>query len=174
MNFPIFIILFIFLLIDSIENNYFNDYSFKEVSKKEKLLLNELESINYNNLENNFLNKNLYFSENKNKYHKLNDITDNSKIYKDIINNSSFAEIPENLISRYEYKYQLEKRFKIIRAIEKKENMNLKNNNQKNNYNNNEEEFDDYFSDKHYFYGNKKLLNLDYHYYWHFLFSKKT
>ena len=100
------------------------------------------------------LNKNLYFSENKNKYHKLNDITDNSKIYKDIINNSSFAEIPENLISRYEYKYQLEKRFKIIRAIEKKENMNLKNNNQKNNYNNNEEEFD--------------------HYYWHFLFSKKT
>ena len=174
MNFPIFIILFIFLLIDSIENNYFNDYSFKEVSKKEKLLLNEFESINYNNLENNFLNKNLYFSENKNKYHKLNDITDNSKIYKDIINNSSFAEIPENLISRYEYKYQLEKRFKIIRAIEKKENMNLKNNNQKNNYNNNEEEFDDYFSDKHYFYGNKKLLNLDYHYYWHFLFSKKT
>ena len=103
MNFPIFIILFIFLLIDSIENNYFNDYSFKEVSKKEKLLLNELESINYNNLENNFLNKNLYFSENKNKYHKLNDITDNSKIYKDIINNSSFAEIPENLISRYEF-----------------------------------------------------------------------
>ena len=65
MNFPIFIILFIFLLIDSIENNYFNDYSFKEVSKKEKLLLNELESINYNNLENNFLNKNLYFRENK-------------------------------------------------------------------------------------------------------------
>ena len=176
-------IIFIIVLIDTIENNYINDFSEEEISKKEKSLPDELVSINHNNLDNIFSHKNLFFSENNDKYNELNDLSDTSKKYRDIINNLSFAEIPENLISRYEDKYQLERRFKIIRALEKKQNINIniqQNNNNdfkddnNNYYKNIEDEGDEYFSDKHNFYGNKKLLNFDYHYYWYFLFSKKT
>ena len=117
--FNIFILIF---LIDNIENNYINDLSLDESSKGEKLLIGNSEPINYNNLENNFNQKNLFLSENRDKYDELNDFSDTSKRYRDLINNLSFAEIPENLVSRYEDKYQLERRFKIIRSIEKKQN----------------------------------------------------
>jgi len=156
----------------------------EESSKEEKLLIGNYEPINYNNLENNFNQKNLFLSENRDKYDELNDFTDTSKKYRDLINNLSFAEIPENLISRYEDKYQLERRFKIIRSIEKKQNQNDNNqnshnyngykDNNNNYYRNIEDDGDEYFSDKHNFYGDKKLLNFDYHYYWYFLFSKKS
>ena len=184
MSIMLFIILFFIFLFDSIENNYINDFSLKEDSLKEKLILNELEQINYNNIDNIFSNKNLYFSENKIKYKVLNDLSDNSRAYRDIINNSTFAEIPENLVSRFEDKYQLERRFKIIRNFEKRQEHNInvhQNNNNFNNIKENNKYFnylyddeDDYFSDKHNFYGNKTILNFDYHYYWHFLFSKKA
>ena len=117
-----FIILFFLFLFNSIENIYINDFSLKEDSLKENSILNELEQINYNNIDNILNNKDLYFSENKNKYKVLNDLSDNSRTYRDIINNSTFAVIPENLISRFEDKYQLERRIKIIRNIEKQEN----------------------------------------------------
>ena len=184
MSILFFIILFFLFLFDSIKNNYINDFSLKEDSLKENLILNELEQINYNNIDNILNNKNLYFSENKIKYKVLNDLSDNSRIYRDIINNSTFAEIPENLISRFEDKYQLERRIKIIRNIEKKQENNInihQNNNNINNIKDNNKFFnyldddeEDYFSDKHNFYGNKSILNFDYHYYWHFLFSKKA
>ena len=177
----LFIISMILFLIDSIENNYINDFSLKEGSLKEKSLIEEFEPINYNNLENVFSRRNLFFSENKIKYQELNDLSGNSKNYRDIIANSSFTEIPENFISRYEDTYQLERRFKIIRTIEKKQdnnyiphsiNINKESNN--NFFKNIGEEEEEYFSDKHTFYGNKKILNFDYHYYWHYLFKKKT
>ena len=179
-----FIILFFLFLFNSIENIYINEFSLKEDSLKENSILNELEQINYNNIDNILNNKDLYFSENKNKYKVLNDLSDNSRTYRDIINNSTFAVIPENLISRFEDKYQLERRIKIIRNIEKQENnINIHQNNN-NNINNNkdnnkffnylDDDEDNYFSDKHNFYGNKTILNFDYHYYWHFLFSKKA
>ena len=101
--FNIFILIF---LIDNIENNYINDLSLDESSKGEKLLIGNSEPINYNNLENNFNQKNLFLSENRDKYDELNDFSDTSKRYRDLINNLSFAEIPENLVSRYEDKYQ--------------------------------------------------------------------
>ena len=181
----LYFIIFIFIfLIDIIETNYINDFSLEESSKEEKLLIGNYEPINYNNLENNFNQKNLFLSENRDKYDELNDFTDTSKKYRDLINNLSFAEIPENLISRYEDKYQLERRFKIIRSIEKKQNQNDNNqnihnyngykDNNNNYYRNIEDDGDEYFSDKHNFYGDKKLLNFDYHYYWYFLFSKKS
>ena len=179
-----FIILFFLFLIKSIENNYINDFSLKEDSLDEKSLLNELEQINYNNIDNIFSNKNLYISENKIKYQVINEILNSSRSYRDIMNNTTFAEIPENLTLRYDQKYQFERRFKIIRILEKKKNNNIymhQNSNnfnsvkENNNYFNNlNEDEDDYFSDKHNFYGNKTLLNFDYHYYWHFLFSKKA
>ena len=179
-----FIILFFLFLIKSIENNYINDFSLKEDSLDEKSLLNELEQINYNNIDNIFSNKNLYISENKIKYQVINEILNSSRSYRDIMNNTTFAEIPENLTLRYDQKYQFERRFKIIRTLEKKKNNNIymhQNSNnfnsvkENNNYFNNlNEDEDDYFSDKHNFYGNKTLLNFDYHYYWHFLFSKKA
>ena len=182
----LFNIIFLIFLIDTFQNNYINNFSLEEESKKEKLLLEDFEPINYNNLENNFNQKNLFFAEKSDKYKELNDLSDHSSMkYRDIINNLSFAEIPENLISRYEDKYQKERKFKIIRAIEKRQNMNNNNINQNNNFhynnhnNNNfykniEDEYDEYFSDKHNFYGNKNLLNFDYHYYWYYFFSKKT
>ena len=175
------IIFFIIFLIDIIENNYINDFSFEEASKKEKMFLDEIEPINYNNLENNFNQTNLFFTEKKDKYNELNDLSDTSKKYREIFNNLSFSEIPENLISRYEARYQMEKRFKIIRSIEKKQNLNnhqninngFKDNNNKF-FTNIEDEGYEYFSDKHNFYANKKLMNFDYHYYWYFLFNKNT
>ena len=179
-----FIIFILIFLIDNIENNYINDLSLDESSKGEKLLIGNSEPINYNNLENNFNQKNLFLSENRDKYDELNDFSDTSKRYRDLINNLSFAEIPENLVSRYEDKYQLERRFKIIRSIEKKQNSNDNNqnnhnyngykDNNNNYYKNIEDDGEEYFSDKHNFYGDKKLLNFDYHYYWYFLFSKKS
>ena len=184
MSIFLFIILFFLFLFNSIENIYINDFSLKEDSLKENSILNELEQINYNNIDNILNNKDLYFSENKNKYKVLNDLSDNSRTYRDIINNSTFAVIPENLISRFEDKYQLERRIKIIRNIEKQENNinihqnnnNINNNIKDNNkfFNNLDDDEDNYFSDKHNFYGNKTILNFDYHYYWHFLFSKKA
>ena len=187
MSMLLFNILFLIFLIDTFQNNYINNFSLKEESQKEKLLLEEFEPINYNNLENNFNQKNLFFAENKDKYKELNELSDSSRKNRDIINNLSFAEIPENLISRYEDKYQKERKFKIIRSIEKRQNMNnnhhhhYKNNHNYNNHNDNnyyknldDDEGEEYFSDKHNFYGNKNLLNFDYHYYWYYFFSKKT
>ena len=93
----------------------------------------------------------LFFSENKNKYYELSEISNSSIHYKDIINNSSFYEIPEILISQYEKKYQREKISKIIRNIErnKKKSKNAynsiksnKNNNYINNNNNNKNNCD--------------------------------
>ena len=154
-----FIILFFLFLIKSIENNYINDFSLKEDSLDEKSLLNELEQINYNNIDNIFSNKNLYISENKIKYQVINEILNSSRSYRDIMNNTTFAEIPENLTLRYDQKYQFERRFKIIRTLEKKKNNNIymhQNSNnfnsvkENNNYFNNlNEDEDDYFSDKH-------------------------
>ena len=156
-----FIIFILIFLIDSIENNYINDLSLDESSKGEKLLIGNSEPINYNNLENNFNQKNLFLSENRDKYDELNDFSDTSKRYRDLINNLSFAEIPENLVSRYEDKYQLERRFKIIRSIEKKQNSNDNNqnshnyngykDNNNNYYKNIEDDGEEYFSDKHNF-----------------------
>ena len=177
MSMLLFNILFLIFLIDTFQNNYINNFSLKEESQKEKLLLEEFEPINYNNLENNFNQKNLFFAENKDKYKELNELSDSSRKNRDIISNLSFAEIPENLISRYEDKYQKERKFKIIRSIEKRQNMNnnnhhhYKNNHNYNNHNDNnyyknldDDEDEEYFSDKHNFYGNKNLLNFDYHY----------
>ena len=186
MSMLLFNILFLIFLIDTFQNNYINNFSLKEESQKEKLLLEEFEPINYNNLENNFNQKNLFFAENKDKYKELNELSDTSRKNRDIINNLSFAEIPENLISRYEDKYQKERKFKIIRSIEKRQNMNNNNHHHQNNHNYNnhndnnyyknldDDEGEEYFSDKHNFYGNKNLLNFDYHYYWYYFFSKKT
>ena len=164
MSIKLFIISIILFLIDSIENNYINDFSLKEGSLKEKSLIEEFEPINYNNLDNVFSQKNLFFSENKIKYQELNDLSSNSKNHRDIITNSSFTEIPDNVIYRFEDKYQHERRFKIIRTLEKKQDNNFishpnQNSNKESNNNffkNLGEDEDEYFSDKHNFYGNKK------------------
>jgi len=65
-----FIIFILIFLIDIIENNYINDLSLDESSKGEKILIGNSEPINYNNLENNFNQKNLFLSENRDKYEK--------------------------------------------------------------------------------------------------------
>ena len=134
MNIFHFIILCFLFLLDSLENLYINDFSFKETNKNRKILLDNFDTIDYNNLENNFRNTKLFISQKDDKYLELNTLVDNPKNYLEIINNSTFAEIPENLISRYESKYQLEKRFKIIRAIENNKYINT-NSNQNGYYN---------------------------------------
>ena len=183
-NFHFIILCFLFVF-DSIENYYINCFSLKQTNKKEKILLDNIESIDYNNLESNIQNTKLFISEKDDKYLEVNDFADNSINYREIINNHSFAEIPEKLIFRYENKYQLEKRFKIIRSIENSKNINSNSN--QNSYNINNKENDNnnfykniidgnsgYFSEKHNFYGNKKILNLEYHYYWYYLIRKNT
>ena len=176
-------ILLLLCLIDLNKNRYINDISFKEVINNKKIYdKSEL-------IKNNILNYNpkqkLYFSENNNKYFEFSDISNSSINYKDIIKNSSFYEIPENLISQYEKKYQREKISKIIRTIESnKNNFNYLNQNNFNHHNkkdhkcnyvnntsNNNNEF---FSDEYNFYGNKKLLNFDYNYYWNKLISQNS
>ena len=181
-------LLSIFELINNIYINDVNDISFKEALNQK----NSYDKSNIRTKSNNILNyepqqTKLFFSENKNKYYQLHEISNSSTDYKDIINNSSFYEIPEILISQYERKYQREKISKIIRNIERNKNK-IKNNynsirsNRNNNYmnnninkiNNNYEIKNEYFSDEYNFYGNKKLLSLDYNYYWHKLISKNS
>ena len=179
-------IIFLLSIIDLINNININDISFKEEINPN----NPYDKSNFINSNNNMLNYNpqqtkLFFSENKNKYYELGEISNSSIHYKDIINNSSFYEIPEILISQYEKKYQREKISKIIRNIErnKKKSKNAynsiksnKNNNYINNNNNNKNNDikNDFFSDEYNFYGNKQLLSLDYNYYWHKLISKNS
>jgi hypothetical protein len=158
----------IFSLIKQIRNIYINDLSYKEALKSKNIYDNS-DLINNNIFKYSSKTK-LFFSENQNKYIELNEVTNTSTNYNDIINNSSFYEIPETIISRYEKRYQREKIDKIIRTIENnKANAKNNNNNKNNNDNNNE-----YFSDKYSFYGNKKLISLDYSYYWNKLISKNS
>ena len=92
MSIMLFNIIFLIFLIDTFQNNYINNFSLEEESKKEKLLLEDFEPINYNNLENNFNQKNLFFAEKSDKYKELNDLSDHSSMkYRDSINNLSFA-----------------------------------------------------------------------------------
>ena len=169
-------IIILLFLINLIKNKYINDISFKEALKTKK-------SYDKSNLiNNNILNyipkgTKLYFSENKNKYLELGEVSNSSVLYNEIINNSSFYEIPEKIISTYEKKYQREKISKIIRTIENnKSRMNINNFNQKNkkDYSKNNINNNEYFSDEYNFYGNKKLLNSDYNYYWNKLISKNS
>ena len=170
-------------LIDHIKNTYINDISFKETVKRKKIY-DKSELINNNLLNLNLKQTKLFFSENKNKYFEFSEVSNSSTKYTDIINNSSFYEIPESLISLYEKRYQREKLSKIIRTLERNKNSNKinnfkqnkkeyknKNNNFKNNNNNNNNEF---FSEEYNFYGYKKLLNLDYSYYWNKLISQNS
>ena len=180
-------ILLLLCLIDIIKNRYINDISFKEAIKNKKIY-DKSELINNNNLNYNPKQTKLFFSENKNKYYELSDISNSSINYQDIIKNSSFYEIPENLISQYEKKYQREKISKIIRTIENnKNNINyyLNQNNYNNHHNKKEHKYyyenninnnnnNEYFSDEYNFYGNKKLLNFDYNYYWNKLISPNS
>ena len=180
-------ILLLLCLIDIIKNRYINDISFKEAIKNKKIY-DKSELINNNNLNYNPKQTKLFFSENKNKYYELSDISNSSINYQDIIKNSSFYEIPENLISQYEKKYQREKISKIIRTIENnKNNINyyLNQNNYNNHHNKKEQKYyyenninnnnnNEYFSDEYNFYGNKKLLNFDYNYYWNKLISPNS
>ena len=183
-------LLSIFELINNIYISDVNDMSFKEALNQK----HPYDKSNIRTNNNNILNyepqqTKLFFSENKNKYYQLHEISNSSIDYKDIINNSSFYEIPEILISQYERKYQREKISKIIRNIERnknkiknKNNYNSIKSNRNNNYmnnninknNNNYEIKNEYFSDEYNFYGNKKLLSLDYNYYWHKLISKNS
>ena len=174
-------------LIDYTKNININDISFKETVKSKKTY-DKSELINNNLLNRNIKQTKLFFSENKNKYFELSELTNSSKKYTDIINNSSFYEIPETLISQYEKRYQREKLSKIIRTIERNKNKNKnkisnykKNNNyhnkkeyNNNNIKNNNNDNNDYFSDEYNFYGNKNLLNFDYNYYWNKLISKNS
>ena len=172
-------ILILLSIIELIKNININDISFKEAIKTKKAY-DKSDLINNNILNYNPKQTKLFFSENKNKYLELSEISNESTIYKNIINNSSFYEIPETLISQYEKKYQREKISKIIRNIENNKNKNtLKINknsyNKKENYKNNNNDLkNEYFSDEYNFYGNKKLLSLDYNYYWHKLISKNS
>ena len=169
-------------LINYIKNRYINDITFKEALKNKKSYVTS-EILNNNLLNRNIKQTKLFFSENKNKYYELNDVYNSSIRYQEIINNSSFYEIPETLISQYEKKYQREKISKIIRAIERNKNTNKINNynhnhnhyhNKKEYRNNNINKNNEYFSDEYNFYGNKKLLNFDYNYYWNKLISKNS
>ena len=171
----------------NIIKTYINDISFKEALNSKNIYdkydLNNNNILNYNPKQ-----TKLFFSENKNKYFELSDVSNITTNYKDIINNSSFYEIPETIISQYEKKYQREKIAKIIRGIENskikdKKNININKNNNYYNYNNKKEKKEsnyfksnnnEYFSDEYNFYGNKKLLNFDYNYYWHKLISKNS
>ena len=153
-----------------------NDLSYKDVLKSKNIYDNS-DLIN-NNIFNHNPQTKLFFSENKNRYVELNEVSNTSTTYHDIINNSSFYEIPETIISKYEKRYQREKIDKIIRKIEnnkanEKNNNNNKNQNKKEkNYNNNNN--NGFFSDKYSFYGNKKLISLDYSYYWNKLITKNS
>ena len=169
-------------LINYIKNRYINDITFKEALKNKKSYVTS-EILNNNLLNRNIKQTKLFFSENKNKYYELNDVYNSSIRYQEIINNSSFYEIPETLISQYEKKYQREKISKIIRAIERNKNTNKINNyNHNHNHYHNKKEYrnsninknNEYFSDEYNFYGNKKLLNFDYNYYWNKLISKNS
>ena len=171
-----------FSIIGLIKNRYIKDISYKEALKSKKTY----DTSEY--ITNNLLNKNikqtkLFFSENKNKYYELSEVSNSSTKYQDIINNSSFYEIPETLISQYEKKYQREKIAKIIRTIEREKKINKINsyNNQNNNYyrqkkiyKNNYNINNEFFSDEYNFYGNKKLLNFEYSYYWNKLISQNS
>ena len=170
-----------FSLINLIKNSYISDISYKEALKNKKAF-DTSESINNNLLNLNLKQTKLFFSENKNKYYELSEVSNSSTKYQDIINNSSFYEIPETLISQYEKKYQREKICKIIRSIERKNNINKINNYKHNNnryhhkkeYNYNNNNNNEYFSDEYNFYGNKNLLNFEYNYYWNKLISKNS
>ena len=163
----------IFSLIKQIRNLYINDLSYKEALKSKSIYDNS-DLIN-NNIFKYSPQTKLFFSENKNKYIELSEVSNTSTNYQDIINNSSFYEIPESIISRYEKRYQREKIDRIIRTIESnKANAKNNNNNNNNNKNNNENNSNGYFSDKYSFYGNKKLISLDYSYYWNKLISKNS
>ena len=163
----------IFSLIKQIRNLYINDLSYKEALKSKSIYDNS-DLIN-NNIFKYSPQTKLFFSENKNKYIELSEVSNTSTNYQDIINNSSFYEIPESIISRYEKRYQREKIDRIIRTIESnKANAKNNNNNNNNNKNNNDNNSNGYFSDKYSFYGNKKLISLDYSYYWNKLISKNS
>ena len=163
----------IFSLIKQIRNIYINDLSYKEALKSKSIYDNS-DLIN-NNIFKYSPQTKLFFSENKNKYIELSEVSNTSTNYQDIINNSSFYEIPESIISRYEKRYQREKIDRIIRTIESnKANAKNNNNNNNNNKNNNENNSNGYFSDKYSFYGNKKLISLAYSYYWNKLISKNS
>ena len=168
-------LIIIISLINLIINQIINDKSFKEALKNKKQY-EKSDLINNNNMFN-FISKDtkLFFSENKNKYFELSEVPNSSITYNEIINNSSFYEIPETIISQYEKKYQREKISKIVRTIERNKNkINVNNFNQNNKKESSKNNNNEYFSDEYNFYGNKKLLNTDYSYYWNKLISKNS
>ena len=102
----------IFSLIKQIRNIYLNDLSYKEALKSKSIYDNS-DLIN-NNIFKYSPQTKLFFSENKNKYVELSEVTNTSTNYQDIINNSSFYEIPETIISKYEKRYQGKKLIKLF------------------------------------------------------------
>ena len=126
-------------------------------------------------------NTKIYLSEKENKYLELKEVNNTKTKYDNIINNSSFYEIPELLIAKYEKKYHWEKIVKIIREIEKEKFFNkisvTKNNYyyyQYNKHTNNIINNNDYFSEEYDFYGNKNLISYEYGYFWNKLISKNS
>ena len=160
-------IIILLIVIDLIKNRYIDTSSYKDELRDKKL---------YENANSNFVNSDffqfnqkqspkLFVSKTKNKYLELHEVKNTSTKYTDIINNSSFYEIPEAIISQYEKIYIREELSRIIRDIEKNR-KNLK----KSKKNNNNE----FFSDEYNFYANKIYLEYEYNYYWLRLISKNS